>query len=589
MKSRDLKVSEDLSLPMEAVTETFALLAVKGAGKTNAGRVMAEEMFAAGAPFVVIDPVGSWWGLRAGREPGDPGLPIPIFGGRHGDVPLERGGGTVIADLVVDQRVSCVIDLSDFENEAPKKQFLLDFSRRLYHRNTEPLHLFLEEADDYVPQTMRGATSEKGVEPQLLRAMENIVRRGRARGLGITMITQRSASINKSVLTQAGTLIAMQATSPQDRKAIEDWVKYHGEKEEILASLSSLNKGEAWIWSPLFLGKTVRIRFRLSHTFDSGQTPRLRKSAATQRAATLADVNLEQIRSKMAETIEKAKADDPKELRARIRELEAQASRDRRRIETLERQLEAVPKKQPGRPAGPLHPGTIHDLEMRGRAMQNLGRELEERGKDLEGLAGRLRKETASAEGTPPAAAPASAPAAPSPRPAPPPPRSSPPLLPRGDGAKLGKCEIAVLGVLAQNPDGADKGKLSLLAGYRYSGGFRNSLSSLRSSGLIVGGNEEVMKITDAGLAAADGLYDELPRGEELVAYWLNHPSLGKAERAVLRTLIDRGPMNGQDLAAATGYGYSGGFRNALSALRTAGLLLGKNTETMSVNPDLLA
>jgi len=27
---------------------------------------MAEEMFRAGLPFCVVDPVGAWWGLRAG-------------------------------------------------------------------------------------------------------------------------------------------------------------------------------------------------------------------------------------------------------------------------------------------------------------------------------------------------------------------------------------------------------------------------------------------------------------------------------------------------------------------------------------------
>ncbi|HET7910018.1 MAG TPA: hypothetical protein VFL19_04870, partial [Nitrospira sp.] len=63
------------------------------------------------------------------------------------------------------------------------KYFLLKFAQRLYEKNEDPLHLFLEEADDYIPQKpMRD-------EAQLLRAWENIVRRGRARGLGMTIIT----------------------------------------------------------------------------------------------------------------------------------------------------------------------------------------------------------------------------------------------------------------------------------------------------------------------------------------------------------------------------------------------------------------
>lgn len=82
-----LRISPTLTLPPTAVTSTFALLAVRGAGKSNAGAAMAEEMFKAELPFVAIDPVGSWAGLRSGRD-GSPagGLPIPIFGGKHGAV-----------------------------------------------------------------------------------------------------------------------------------------------------------------------------------------------------------------------------------------------------------------------------------------------------------------------------------------------------------------------------------------------------------------------------------------------------------------------------------------------------------------------
>jgi hypothetical protein len=279
---------------------------------------MAEEMFAAKLPFVAVDPVGSWYGLRAGRDGGQ-GLAIPIFGGRHGDVQLEKGAGQVLADLVVDERLSCVLDLSSFDSETSKKAFLLTFAQRLYQRNTEPLHLFLEEADDYIPQRpMRD-------EVYLLRAWENIVRRGRARGLGITLITQRSASINKSVLTQTGTLIAMRTTSPQDRGAVEDWLKYHAQSRAILESLPSLEAGEAWVWSPQFLKITQRIRFRMSHTLDSGATPRGGRDSKA--PSTMADVDLGAIQKRMAATIERAKADDPRELRKRIAELQAELKR----------------------------------------------------------------------------------------------------------------------------------------------------------------------------------------------------------------------------------------------------------------------
>jgi uncharacterized protein len=43
-----LHVSRELSLPAEAVSETFAILAKRGAGKTYTAAVMVEELLKAG-------------------------------------------------------------------------------------------------------------------------------------------------------------------------------------------------------------------------------------------------------------------------------------------------------------------------------------------------------------------------------------------------------------------------------------------------------------------------------------------------------------------------------------------------------------
>jgi len=60
-----LTLGPGLVLPVEAVTETFAILAKRGAGKTYTAAVLVEEMMSAGLPVVIIDPVGVWWGCAA--------------------------------------------------------------------------------------------------------------------------------------------------------------------------------------------------------------------------------------------------------------------------------------------------------------------------------------------------------------------------------------------------------------------------------------------------------------------------------------------------------------------------------------------
>ena len=92
---RGLRISKDLLLPQEAVTQTFAILAKRGAGKTYTASVMAEELIAAKLPTVIIDPIGVWWGLRASADGKGEGLPIGLFAvGCRSPGHFEPGQGT---------------------------------------------------------------------------------------------------------------------------------------------------------------------------------------------------------------------------------------------------------------------------------------------------------------------------------------------------------------------------------------------------------------------------------------------------------------------------------------------------------------
>jgi len=207
-----LHIGPGLRLPPEAVTETFAIVAKRGVGKTYTAAVMVEEMVKAALPVVVVDPIGVWWGLRSSADGKGPGLAVTILGGEHGDLPLEEGAGAVVADFLVDRPAPLVVDVSGFR-KGPARRFMTDFLEQLYARNRSPLHVVLDEADEWVPQRPL-----KGSE-RLLGACEDLVRRGRARGLGCTLITQRPAVRHKDVLTQAEVLVALRIIGPQDRNA----------------------------------------------------------------------------------------------------------------------------------------------------------------------------------------------------------------------------------------------------------------------------------------------------------------------------------------------------------------------------------
>ncbi len=323
-----LRIAENLALPTEAITKTFALLAQRRKGKTYTASVMAEEMVDDKLPWVALDPTGAWWGLRSSADGKSAGLPVYVFGGDHGDLPLERTAGALIADVVVDHPAWYVLDFSHFESKEAERQFATDFAERFYRRkgtNKAPMHLFVDEADMFCPQRVPFG------DQRMLGAFESIVRRGGIRGIGTTLISQRAAVLNKNVLEQIDVLIALRTVGPNDRKAIAGYVEAHGSTEqqhELIDSIAGLGLGEAWVWEP---GEDLfqRVQIRQRRTFNSSATPDSTKQALT--PARMAPVDLEKIRHQLATLVQTAEQDDPKELRRQVRELQAQLGRQQPR------------------------------------------------------------------------------------------------------------------------------------------------------------------------------------------------------------------------------------------------------------------
>ena len=314
--TRPLHLSDALSLPVRAVTEKLAFLGRTGSGKTYAAQKLAEEMHAAAAQFVVLDPVGVWYGLRLAADGKAPGLPVPVLGGLHGDIPLEPGAGAMIADLVVDRGVSVVLDVSQFESDADKARFAQAFADRFFFRMKaapSAVHVFLEECQEFVPQN-----HQRG-EERMLHVFTRLVKIGRNYGIGVSLISQRPQEVNKKVLNLTELLFCFQLTGPQERKTVDGWIAEKGLDEDIESELPKLEVGHAHVWSPAWLKISKVVRIGRKATYDVSRTPAVGAKAA---ARELSPIDLEQLRKDMAATIEKAKAEDPRELHRRIAELE---------------------------------------------------------------------------------------------------------------------------------------------------------------------------------------------------------------------------------------------------------------------------
>lgn len=308
------------TLPESAITQKIAMLARTGGGKTYAAMKLAEQMLEANFPIVAIDPIGVWWGLRAAGD--RPGFPVVLLGGEDSarrDMELRPDSGKAVAEWIVQEQVSTILDMSAFgENEM--RRFVADFTTTLYRRNRNALHVFIDEADEFAPQSATG-----GIAAACLGAMQNFVRRGRARGIGCTLITQRSAALHKGVLTQTEALFMFQTTGPHDLRALDDWIKFHGtldEREQIMRSLTKLKRGQCWLYSPSWLQTLDRVDIGKRGTFDSSRTPE--HGEALKPPKSLADIDLARLSERFAEQIESQKANDPAELKKRVAALEAE-------------------------------------------------------------------------------------------------------------------------------------------------------------------------------------------------------------------------------------------------------------------------
>jgi hypothetical protein len=555
---KSLKISEDITLPLEAVTETFCILAMRGKGKTHAGSVMAEEMLKVQIPVVVFDPMGVWWGLKSSLNGKSAAFPVSIFGGEHADVPLEYTAGETVAKAIVKNRYAAILDCS-LMRKGKRVTFMADFLEALYHHNREAMHFFGDEIHMIAPQMMR----DKGGDlSRCLGAVEDVILQGRVRGIGATVISQRPAMVNTTVRTQCSSLIAMGMTGPHDIKAVMEWVNVHASAEqaaEMLKSLPPLPRGDAWFWSPSAFEIFKRIHFRQRETFDSSRTPKVGEARLVPKVLAMPD--LQKLGQDIAATIEHAKENDPAALKRQVAALKQElATASKPVVESKPEPVLTDEDRRQIAKASELSAGIVATMEKENAKLIDSILDIK---KFLGGIDAKLKAHTGAQLGTANRQLPAAVRNI----------RALPPRMqPAETNGALSKCERSILIALAQYPSGRTASQAAILAGYSVnSGGFNNALSRLRTSEYISRG--QPMQITEAGSQVL-GEFQPLPTGRDLAVHWISQ--LSKCEALILQTLVEAYPqaMTAAEVAAATGYSAdSGGFNNSLSRLRTLELI----------------
>lgn len=528
-----LTISPDLDLPEDFATEGVAVIGKRGSGKSNTEARFVEVLYDAGIPFAVVDPKGDWYGIKSSADGTKPGLSVPVFGGLHGDFPLEPATGARIADLLVDEMLSAVLDVSALSKTGGLPTFLTAFCNQLMHRHQLEPHVrtvILEEAHRYIPQQVRGEMAK------VKEAAASLLLEGRAFGLGCWAATQRPARLHKDVLEEVGTAIihAIGVSATNDKRTIAGWVDHHDISKEIVDSLTALRPGEAWVLIPQD-GLVKRIQVDRRRTFDSAATPKV--GQAPRRPSTMADIDQAAIKEALADVVERAKADDPAELRKEIARLRRELAERPVETTTVEVEREVVPAAlRSALAAARTEIDRIAEVLAGGsQALKGVYLDLDE-------------AETAAPTDPRPAPVVARGYGRTAPAPAPRPQRTAR----REPTTDLPKGEGRILTAIAQYPDGVTREQLTVLTGYKRSS--RDTyLQRLRERGCI-DTTGSTIRVTDAGLDALGDGFEPLPTGAALRDHWL--AELPEGERRILAELLDAYPAGvpRDDLSDRTGY-----------------------------------
>lgn len=567
-----LHLSSTLKIPAGVVTEPVGIYANRGYGKTYAAVKLVEQLYGAGLPSIILDIKGDFWGLRSDRTGKKPGLPFIIFGGDHADVPLEESPAAAqrIAWFLAERGLPAIIDLS-YLSKTKARTWAMNFAEALYdakRKHRTPLMLVVDEADILIPQRLAAELM------RLLGAMEDIAKRGRARGLGLIVISQRVADVNKSVTDLLTTLLLGNTTGARQRKALNDWIDDHArddaEIRTVIASLSTLEAGQFWVWSPTFLKILERVDVARIDTFDSYATPE--PGQVLQLPKTIAAVDLDSLTAELTASIEKAREDDPAELRARIRRLEMELDATRGSVARLEKMPAETTIEYVDVPVltGPEQQ-MLEDLAAQWDQMTGVVAD------SVHLIRVALERAAHPPVATPPSPAPVPAPGRPVPRPI----REDGDRRPdAGTGdVRVPDAQKALLNGLAWYESAGfatvTRQQLAGVLGQSAGGGaFSNKLGALRSAGLIDYPFSGGIALTDAGRAHA------IVPNRALTSKALQEKvldSLPGALRLFLEALIRAYPypMTRAELGQAVGQAPEGGaFSNKLGRLRTLGWIV---------------
>jgi hypothetical protein len=273
-------LGEKMVLPLDAVMRRLAAFGPRGGAKTNPATVLVEELVGDQLPIVILDPMGTWYGLSLATDGHAPGLPITVVGGLRGSLEVREDSGNTMADFAVGLQRPLVVDLSSLSPRGTRR-FVADFVDQVVRRRPRPIHLVVAEADTVAPE-------HDGDDC----ALSGLLLAPKAESVGFTLISERPAAVSSRILAHADAVVCGRVASAEDRAAIRAWLRTRApavDVRRVFDTLATLDPDEAWVCSPHWLGvERVTLRHRATYDAARSGSDKLRPPPSRPSAAELA-------------------------------------------------------------------------------------------------------------------------------------------------------------------------------------------------------------------------------------------------------------------------------------------------------------
>jgi hypothetical protein len=535
------KLGEKLSVNAQTLVDTRLLIqANSGGGKSYAIRKLLEATHGQ-LQQIVLDVEGDFSSLREKFD--------FVLAGKGGDIPATVKSAGMLARKVLELETDLIVDLYELKQHDRIKfvrlflEEMINAPKNLWH----PALIVIDEAHLFAP--------EKG-NAESMAAVIDLCTRGRKRGYGAILATQRLSKLHKDAAAECNNKLIGRTLLDIDVKRAADELGFMGKD---WTKFRTLKPGEFYAFGPAISADVVKGMIGKAETahpvagarianhkapVSSGKVKQALKEladlqiAAEEEIKTKEDMQIKikqlssQLSSKPAPAIDQVKMDQiiEKSISAAKNEMEKEL---KAKINSIKNDLMAVLSKH----------GSVE------LTRPNTSKQIQ--------LITALPKGFTS--------------------------HSKPIPAKPIEESSLGACERKILGFLATQPERSfSKVQVGAMAGYAHSsGGFNNALSRLTQAGLII--RESGMMRINPELNPSDFL-NGVPH---TLQDWIN--KLGACERSVYSFLLNH-PHEAFDknsIAESTNYAPgSGGFNNALSRLSTLGLIK-RDSGKLKINDEL--